>query len=56
MKNLTLENITKACQGTYHGDDRLFGLEVKGVVIDSRKVQFPALPVMPTTFMSKESR
>ncbi len=39
MKNLTLENITKACQGTYRGDDRLYGLEVKGVVIDSRKVQ-----------------
>ena len=39
MKNLTLENITKACQGTYHGDDRLFCQEVEGVVIDSRKVK-----------------
>ncbi|GFI42824.1 UDP-N-acetylmuramoyl-tripeptide--D-alanyl-D-alanine ligase [Lachnospiraceae bacterium] len=38
MKNLTLENITKACQGTYHGDERLFCQEVEGVVIDSRKV------------------
>ena len=24
MKNLTLENITKACQGTYYGDESLF--------------------------------
>ena len=38
MKNLTLENITKACQGTYHGDESLFCQEVEGVVIDSRKV------------------
>lgn len=39
MKNLTLENITKACQGTYHGDASLCGREVEGVVIDSRKVK-----------------
>ncbi len=39
MKNLTLENITKACQGTYHGDERLCDREVEGVVIDSRKVK-----------------
>lgn len=39
MKNLTLENITKACQGTYHGDESLFCQEASGVVIDSRKVK-----------------
>lgn len=39
MKNLTLENITKACNGTYRGNDSLLGQEVKGVVIDSRKVE-----------------
>ena len=30
MKNLTLENITKACQGTYYGDESLFCQEVEG--------------------------
>lgn len=39
MKNLTLENITKACQGTYHGDESLLSREVMGVTIDSRKVE-----------------
>lgn len=39
MKNLTLENITKACKGTYHGDTSKLKAEVKGVVIDSRKVK-----------------
>ncbi len=39
MKNLTLENITKACQGTYHGDENLLSREVTGVTIDSRKVE-----------------
>ena len=39
MKNLTLENITKACKGVYHGDESKLGREVGGVVIDSRKVQ-----------------
>ena len=39
MKNLTLENITKACQGIYHGDESLYGRDVEGVVIDSRKVK-----------------
>lgn len=39
MKNLTLENITKICHGTYHGDEILFKEEVAGVVIDSRKVE-----------------
>lgn len=39
MKNLTIENITKACRGTYHGNKDILSQEVKGVVIDSRKVE-----------------
>ena len=39
MRNLTLENITAACQGTYHGSMDYFHKEVEGVVIDSRKVR-----------------
>ena len=39
MKNLTLENITNACRGTFHGDPRLLSREAAGVVIDSRKVE-----------------
>lgn len=39
MKNLTLENITAACRGTFHGDKNKLHLEVSGVVIDSRKVK-----------------
>ena len=43
MKNLTLRNITTACQGTYHGDEALLDREVSNVVIDSRKVEKDAL-------------
>ncbi len=39
MKNLTLDNITNACHGVYHGDPEKLGREAAGVVIDSRKVQ-----------------
>lgn len=39
MKNLTLENITNVCRGTYHGSPLLLSREVEGVVIDSRKVE-----------------
>ena len=39
MKNLTLRNITRACQGTYHGEESLLDREVAGVTIDSRKVE-----------------
>ena len=39
MKNLTLANITEACQGTYHGDESLLNREAAGVTIDSRKVK-----------------
>ena len=27
MKNLTIENITRACRGTYHGSDSLLSRE-----------------------------
>ena len=37
MKNLTIENITRACRGTYHGSDSLLSREAAHVVIDSRK-------------------
>lgn len=39
MRNLTLANITRACQGTYHGDESLLDRKVAGVTIDSRKVE-----------------
>lgn len=38
MKNLSIENITRACKGTFHGDESILNQEVSGVVIDSRKV------------------
>ena len=39
MKNLSIENITRACNGTFHGDESILNQEVSGGVIDSRKVQ-----------------
>ena len=39
MKNLSIENITRACKGTFRGDESILSQEVSGVVIDSRKVQ-----------------
>lgn len=39
MRNLTLENITKACRGIYRGDEDKLKCEASGVVIDSRKVE-----------------
>ncbi len=38
MKNLTLQNITTACHGTYHGDPELLDREVAHVQTDSRQV------------------
>lgn len=38
MKNLTLENITKACNGIYHGPESTKVQEVTGIATDSRKV------------------
>ena len=48
MKNMTLENIEKACGGRYIGTEAEKKTEVLGVVIDSRQVEsgylFVALP------------
>ncbi len=39
MKNMTLENIAKACHGTYLGDETELQTEIKGAVTDSRLVE-----------------
>lgn len=39
MKNMTLENIAKACRGTYYGPEEKKKTEVEGISIDSRKIQ-----------------
>ena len=39
MKNLTFENIAKACEGEYIGDDAPLSDRIKGAVIDSRLVE-----------------
>lgn len=39
MKNMTLENIAKACGGTYVGSDEERKVEIKGAVTDSRQVE-----------------
>lgn len=39
MKNMTLNEITNACHGTYFGPADISGKEVSSVVIDSRKVE-----------------
>lgn len=39
MKNMTLENIAKACGGRYVGQDEARQFEIKGAVTDSRQVQ-----------------
>ena len=48
MKNLTLENIAKACGGTYVGSDADRTREVADIVTDSRKAKegslFAAIP------------
>lgn len=43
MKGLTLGNIARVCQGTYHGDPRQIGCEVDSIVTDSRQVQAGAM-------------
>jgi UDP-N-acetylmuramoyl-tripeptide--D-alanyl-D-alanine ligase len=45
MKNMTLREITKACKGTYYGDDTFLDKEVSSVVIDSRLVEKDSLYV-----------
>ncbi len=37
MKNLTLENIAKACNGSYHGSEVQAKQEVLSIFTDSRK-------------------
>lgn len=39
MKHMSIEEMTQACGGIYHGDASLKDREAQGVVIDSRKVQ-----------------
>ncbi|MCD8152940.1 MAG: UDP-N-acetylmuramoyl-tripeptide--D-alanyl-D-alanine ligase [Clostridiales bacterium] len=39
MRFMTLENIARACGGTFYGDDGALSREAAGVVIDSRQVQ-----------------
>ncbi|MBR3646132.1 MAG: UDP-N-acetylmuramoyl-tripeptide--D-alanyl-D-alanine ligase [Lachnospiraceae bacterium] len=39
MKNMTLANITKACNGTYCGDKALLNEEISGVEKDSRLIE-----------------
>lgn len=39
MKNMSLKQITDACNGTYYGDSQKLPLEVTGVTIDSRKIE-----------------
>ena len=40
MKNMTLENIAKACNGIYVGDEDLKSKEITGVEKDSRWSRF----------------
>ena len=49
MKNLTLENITKVCNGIYHGPQEKLQEEVTAITTDSRKVEKGGLfvPVGP---------
>lgn len=39
MKQMTLQNITAACHGTYYGSQTLLSKEIGGIAIDSRKVE-----------------
>lgn len=39
MKDITLKNITQACQGVFHGDPSLLYKRIAGITIDSRKVE-----------------
>ena len=43
MKNLTLENITKVCNGVYHGSADKLQTEVTSITTDSRKVEVGGL-------------
>ena len=39
LEQMTLENIAKACGGTYVGEDALRSKEITGAAIDSRQVE-----------------
>ena len=39
MKNMTIENITKACNGKFYGDKSLLDKEITGVEKDSRLIE-----------------
>ena len=39
MKNLTLRNLTKVCNGIWHGDDALLDQEISAITTDSRKIE-----------------
>lgn len=39
MKHMSIQEITEACHGTYHGDPSLLSNEASSVAIDSRKVE-----------------
>lgn len=39
MKNLTLRNITKVCDGIYHGSEKFLDQEISSITIDSRKAE-----------------
>ena len=39
MKNLTLENITSVCQGTYFGPADILHTEITAVTTDSRQIE-----------------
>lgn len=47
MKNMTLENIAKACGGSYFGEEQEKQIEIRGAVTDSRQVEegFLFIPV-----------
>lgn len=48
MKNLTLENITRVCKGSFHGNEADLKKEIASVTTDSRKAEesclFAAIP------------
>lgn len=39
MKQFTLRQFTEACHGTYYGPSEVLDKEIRGVVVDSRKVE-----------------
>ena len=39
MKNLTLRNLTKECNGIWHGDNALLDQEISAITTDSRKIE-----------------